>query len=93
MFVTEKRDLTVKGRLCYNGKPLRAWTDKEDTASPTVSQEGVTLTSAIAAEEGRDKMSGDVPNLFLPLKLSVPFEAKYLIYRAALDLLHIERLF
>ena len=65
LFVTEKRDLTVKGRLCYNGKPLRAWTDKEDTASPTVSQEGVTLTSAIAAKEGRDKMSGDVPNAFV----------------------------
>jgi hypothetical protein len=25
MFLTEKRDKSVKGRMVYNGKPMREW--------------------------------------------------------------------
>ena len=39
MFLTEKRDGTVKSRMVYNGKPTREWLSKEDSASPTVSLE------------------------------------------------------
>ena len=44
MFVTEKKDGTVKGRLVYNGKPTRIWYDREETASPTVMLESIMLT-------------------------------------------------
>ena len=65
LLVTEKKDSEVKGRLCYNGKETRIWHDKDESHSPTVSNEGLTLTMAIDAKEGRDKMSCDVPNAFV----------------------------
>eukprot|EP00980_Cylindrotheca_fusiformis_P020847 scaffold7835_cov53-Cylindrotheca_fusiformis.AAC.2 len=37
MFLTEKRDGTIKGRMVYNGKPTRDWLSREDVASPTAS--------------------------------------------------------
>ena len=63
MLLTEKRDGSVKGRCVYNGKPTRQWLDKEDTASPTVSTESIMLTVTIDANEGRDVMTADVPNV------------------------------
>jgi hypothetical protein len=33
MFLTEKRDKSVKGRMVYNGKPTREWLSQEDAAS------------------------------------------------------------
>ena len=65
MFLTEKRDKTVKSRLVYNGKPSRDWMSKEETSSPTVTMEGIFLTAIIDAMEGRDVMSADIPNAFI----------------------------
>ena len=65
MFLTEKRDKTVKGRMVYNGKPTREWLDKEDSASPTVALESIMLTAVIDAKEERDVMSADVSNAFI----------------------------
>ena len=42
MFLTEKRDKSIKSRLVYNGKPSRDWMSKEETSSPTVTMEGLT---------------------------------------------------
>jgi hypothetical protein len=36
MFLTEKRDKSVKCRMVYNRKPTREWLSREDVASPTV---------------------------------------------------------
>ena len=65
LFLTEKRDKTIKGRMVYNGKPTRQWLNKEDSASPTVSLESIMLLAIIDAKEGRDVMSADVPNAFI----------------------------
>ena len=65
MFLTEKCDGTIKGRMVYNGKPTREWLSKEDSASPTVSLESLFLTSIIDAKEGRDVMTCDIPNAFI----------------------------
>jgi hypothetical protein len=65
MFLTEKRDGTIKGRMVYNGKPTREWLSKEDSTSPTASLEGILLTAVIDAKEGRDIMTADVPNAFI----------------------------
>ena len=54
LLLTEKRDSTIKGRMVYNGKPTRAWYEKEDSARPTASND---------AKEGRDVMTGDVPDV------------------------------
>ena len=65
LFLTEKRDKTIKGRMVYNGKPTREWMSKEDSASPTVLLESLLLTAIIDAKERRDVMSADVPNAFV----------------------------
>eukprot|EP00980_Cylindrotheca_fusiformis_P022076 scaffold8970_cov88-Cylindrotheca_fusiformis.AAC.1 len=69
MFLTEKRDGTIKGRMVYNGKPTRDWLSREDAASPTASLESVFLTATIDAHEGRDVMTADVPNAFIQTQM------------------------
>jgi hypothetical protein len=65
MFLTEKRDKTIKGRLVYNGKPTPEWLSRENSASPTASLESIFLTAIIDAKEVRDVMTADVPNAFI----------------------------
>ena len=72
MFLTEKRDGTIKGRMVYNGKPTREWLSREDSASPTVSLESIFLTSIIDAKEKRDVMSADIPNAFIQTDMPDP---------------------
>ena len=69
MFLTEKRDESVKGRMVYNGKPTREWHSREESASPTAATESVMLTSFIDAYEQRDVMTADVPNAFIQARL------------------------
>jgi hypothetical protein len=69
LFLTEKRDGRVKGRLVYNGKPTREWVSKDDAASPTASLEGILLTSILDVKENRDVMSADIPNAFIQANL------------------------
>ena len=69
MFITEKRDTTVKARLVYNGKPSREWISKEEATSPTVSLESIMLMAAIDAKEGHDVMSADIPNAYIQAEL------------------------
>ena len=65
MLLTEKSSGEVKGRRVYKGNGTRDWLSKEDTASPTVSLEGIMNTCLNDAYEGRDVMSADVPNAFI----------------------------
>jgi hypothetical protein len=65
MFLEEKRDGTVKGRMVYNGKPTREWLSREDYASPTAALKSIMLTAVIDAHEERDVMTCDIPNAFI----------------------------
>src|SRR5210317_2447346 len=69
MFLCEKCDGTVKGRMVYNRKPMRNWLDKEETTSPMVALESVFLTSIIDIKEQHDTMSNDVPNAFIQAEI------------------------
>jgi hypothetical protein len=51
MFLTEKRDGSIKGRMVYNGKPTRKWLTREYCMSPTAALESIMLTSVIDAHE------------------------------------------
>jgi hypothetical protein len=65
MFLKEKRDKTVKGRFCADGRKQRGdWTKQESTL-PTVSTESVFLTAVIDAHERRDVGCYDIPGAFL----------------------------
>jgi Reverse transcriptase (RNA-dependent DNA polymerase) len=70
MFLTEKRDGSIKGRMVADGSPTRDWHTKEEAASPTASLESIFLTAAIDAKERRDVMTADIPNAFI--QASIP---------------------
>jgi hypothetical protein len=53
MFLTEKRDKSMKGRMVYNGKPTREWLSCEDAASPTAALESIIITGVIKVKEER----------------------------------------
>jgi len=65
IFLTEKRDGTVKARHCANGSTQREWMSREEVSSPTVSTESTMLTAVIEAEEERDVATCDIPNAFI----------------------------
>ena len=65
IFITEKRCGRVKTRACVNGSTQRDYIPKESTASPTVMNDSVQITSAIDAHEGRVVVSCDIPGAFL----------------------------
>ena len=65
MILKEKRDSTMKGRVCVVGSSQRRHIDKVDAASPTTHTESVFITQAISAKEGRNNMVIDVDGAFL----------------------------
>ena len=65
MFLKEKRDGTVKGRGCADGRKQRKYTTKSDSTSPTVTTEAVLMTSVIEAHERRDVATVDIPGAFM----------------------------
>jgi hypothetical protein len=69
LFLKEKRDGTIKGRMVAGGNKQRGTIDKKDASSPTVSLESVLLTSVVDAEERRDVATIDIPNAFIQTKL------------------------
>ena len=65
MFLKRKRDDSIKGRGCADGRPQSEWMSKEDTASPTVATLAMILSCMIDAKEGRDVATADIPGAFL----------------------------
>ena len=67
MFIVEKRNGDIKARKCAVGSKQRTFPGyvKAEWSSPTVSTDGVILTSTIEAHEGRDVATIDLPNAFL----------------------------
>ena len=70
IFLTEKRNECVTLSTCSNSNKQRRCTGykKEDSASPTVSLEGVVLTAAIKARELRHIACFDILGAFLHAK-------------------------
>ena len=69
-FLTEKRDGTIKTRNCIDGRSMRAWMPKDDTASPTVRLASLMTTPRIDAHENRDVATMDMPNAFIQTNLT-----------------------
>ena len=70
MFLTEKRDGTVKTRNCVDGSSMRVWMPKDDAASPTVGLASLMTTCMIDAHENRDVATTDTPNAFVQTDLT-----------------------
>ena len=67
MFIVEKRNGNIKARKCAVGHKQRTFPGyvKAEWASPTVSTDGVIITSMIEAHQGRAIAVADLPNAFL----------------------------
>ena len=63
--IKEKRDKSLKGRTCVDGRPQREYINKEDASSPTVSNKAFMLCLIAAAHEGRDVATADVRGAYL----------------------------
>ena len=69
--IEKKRDGRVKGRVCANGSKQRKYLKEgESVASPTVSVEALITALLIAAHEGREVVSFDIPGAFLQAEMS-----------------------
>jgi hypothetical protein len=65
MFLKEKRDGTIKGRTCADGRKQRETAEPGTATSPTVSLESVLINSTIEAYEGREVAVVDIPGAYL----------------------------
>jgi hypothetical protein len=52
LFLKEKRDESVKARICADGRKLRGYWTKQDTTSPTALTEAVFVTAVIGVAQG-----------------------------------------
>ena len=65
MFLKEKWAKTVKGWFCADGRKQRGDWMKQETTSPTVSNQSLFLTLVVDAHERRDVACYDIPGAFL----------------------------
>ena len=69
LFLSMKRDNSVKGRACADGRKQRLWMQKEETASPTIAVEALFYTFVMDAMEERDVATCDLPGHFLQTEM------------------------
>ena len=53
IFLNEKRDDTIKARMCANGSTQRAYISREEASSPTAASEAIITTGLIDAKQER----------------------------------------
>ena len=69
MYLKEKHNGDIKGRVCADGQSKILYTNKIDRASPTASLAGLIITCVIDAHEKRDVATVDIPGAFLQTKM------------------------
>ena len=69
--IKEKRDWSLKGRACANGRPQQETTKPEDASYPTATSDVVMLTCIIDVNEHRDVATIDIPNAFIQTDLNL----------------------
>ena len=56
LFLTEKRDKTIKSQHCANGSTKHTYMECDEVMSPTVSTEGTLLPAVIKAQHVTSQM-------------------------------------
>ena len=65
ILLLHKRSSKIKVRMVANGITQRAYTECDDTSSPTEAINAIIITGVIEAKQGRDLMINDIPNDFV----------------------------
>jgi hypothetical protein len=81
IFLTEKRDGTIKGHTCGKGSAQRGYIGRDEAASPTAITESIILTAVIDAKEGRNIMIADVSNAFVQTGIEPKEKGKRVIMK------------
>ena len=74
LFLKQKRDQTIKGRMVAGGNKQRNHIDKTGAKLPTAALESVLLTATIDAKEGRDVAIVDIPNAFVTILIEKKYD-------------------
>ena len=69
LFLKEKRDESIKGRIVAGSDKQRGTIDKVGAASSTAALESVLIAATINAKEGRDVATVDIPNAFVTTRI------------------------
>jgi hypothetical protein len=69
LFLKEKRDASIKGRMAAGGNKERGTIDKQDASSPTAALESLLLTAVIDAKEWREVAVIHICNAFVQNRL------------------------
>ena len=71
LFLEEKRNKDIKGRIVGGGNKQRSYVSKQEASSPTSHTESVFCTIGIEAEEERDVAITDISNAFVQTDLAL----------------------
>jgi hypothetical protein len=71
IFLSEKKDKSIKARHCANGSTQQSYMQREEVSRPTVSTESTMLTAVIEAKEGRDVATCAIPNAFIQIIMKI----------------------
>ena len=69
LFLKQKRDQTIKGRMVAGSNKQRNHIDKTDATSPITALESVLLKATIDEKEGRDAAIVHIPNAFVTTRI------------------------
>ena len=73
MFLKQKRNGTIKGRGCADGRKQRATTTKEEASSATVAIESVMLSCITDAKEGSDVATVNIAGVLCRLTWKIQY--------------------
>ena len=81
MFLKEKRDGSIKGRVVADGKKQQERIKPKDVTSTTVSTDAVMLTAKTDALEGKDVALVDIPGAYMSVVMD---DEAHLVFRGTL---------
>ena len=65
MFLKQKRNGTIKGRGCADGRKQRLYMNKDQVSAPIMATKSLLLTCLVDAMEKRDVATVDIPGAFM----------------------------
>jgi hypothetical protein len=88
IFLTEKKDGSIKARMCANGSTQQEYTDCNKAASPTAMTESYMITAVLNGKQGRDVITANIRNAFMQLEIEEKDIGKRTIVKIRGQLVH-----
>ena len=79
IFLNEKRDKTIKSRMCENGSTQQAYILSKEATILTAALEAVITTRVIGANQKRYMMTLDNPNTFVQTEITLDGDKRKIV--------------